>query len=265
MTNAPSRDPLFLNHLAFMHRHRGRVTEDKDGIHAIGPIASLQSWVPNSLGRSPPPACRAVRLAPWSGDAWPERLARMGFECSETLRYMELADTSRPIRGDQAVDVKRAADKPEALAFAKVQNAGFQTGDEEIDGWWRDYFRVQALNNLADPDQDMLLVCAGGEVVSCTLALRTPGVVGIYAVATLPDKRRRGFSGAALDHVRRRVVGEGGACIALQAMGGSYAHGYYERLGFIERYASQVWRLPEGASAWRAHPDGAGSSQCPRH
>ncbi len=104
---------------------------------------------------------------------------------------------------------------------------------------------------MSDPDQDFLLVIADAEAVSCTLALRSAGIVGIYAVATLPQRRKAGYSGAALEHVRKRVIADGGARIGLQAVAGSYAEGYYTRVGFEERYTSQVWRLPDTLPAWR--------------
>jgi GNAT superfamily N-acetyltransferase len=111
---------------------------------------------------------------------------------------------------------------------------------------------LQALKNVPDPDQDFLLVVAGQETVSCTLVVRSAGIAGIYAVATLPDRRKAGYSGAALEHVRKRVIADGGTRIGLQAAAGSYAEGYYRRLGFEERYGSQVWRLPDDVAAWRA-------------
>ena len=72
--------------------------------------------------------------------------------------------------------------------------------------------------------------------------VRTPGLSGVYAVATEPEYRRRGVSGAVLERVRRDALECGFPRLVLQALTDSYAERYYVKLGFLARYVSRVWR-----------------------
>ena len=230
----------FANHLAFLSRHRGLLEEDAGGTWINGRIPELTSWTPRADDSATPPACPAVRLAPWCGPHWDARLAGAGFARGETLVYMALADPTRPIPHDGSTRVEAVSDEAGSLEFARVQNLGFATGSSTVDAWWAGFFREQALVASRDPDQTLLLGRRGEVAVGTTLALRAAGVLGIYAVTTLPDQRRQGVSAALLDHVRRACAGPGR--IILQAMAGSYAEQYYARLGFNEVGRLSVWR-----------------------
>jgi GNAT superfamily N-acetyltransferase len=237
------RDQIFLNHLAFMDRHRGGLVQDRAGVEAIGPNAELTSWIPAADDSPLPPRCRAVRLAPWSGRGWTERLTAAGFSPAEKLSYMAVA---RPIESlETGVSIRRGSTKADAHAFAQVQSEGFLVGQSESNDWWREYFVENALRNIADPDQDFLLAGPEGRPVACMLVLRASGAHGIYAVATRPAERRQGYSAALLNHACQQAAARDDGPIVLQAMTGSYAERFYAERGFALRYHSQVWRLPE--------------------
>jgi GNAT superfamily N-acetyltransferase len=236
-------DDLFANHLLFMATHRGSVRLEDLDFHIQGPAPSLVSFVPGSPDSAVPENCPAVRLAPWSGgEAWDDRLEAQGYARAEALAYMELGDSNRPLTSADGIEVEVAQDARAAEAFAAIQAAGFATGDASIDDWWGPYFTDQARKNYNHPAQVFYLGRTEDQFVTCTLIVRTPGVSGIYAVATKPDFRKRGVSTAVLDRARLDALKAGFPRIILQAMRGSYAESYYGKLGFLTRYFSQVWR-----------------------
>jgi len=155
---------------------------------------------------------------------------------------MELADANKALveRGGASVEVARG--QAAADHFAAVQAAGFATGERASDDWWGAYFVEQARKNITHPAQRFYLGSLDGETVTCTLVVRTPGISGVYAVATRPQHRRRGASMAVLERVRSDAIRSGFSRIILQAVVGSYAYSYYAKLGFFTRYVSQVWR-----------------------
>jgi GNAT superfamily N-acetyltransferase len=233
-------DPLFANHLFFMANHRGSVRLEGRDVHVLGPIDELNSFVPGSPRSILPEGCRTVRLAPWSGD-WSAALAAAGFRPAEALSYRELADCGRPLSAVRDIEVRVVGDREEAQKFADIQAAGFAAG-EPGDAWWSAYFLTQAQRNFDHPGQVFYLGFAGAEPCACTVVCKAAGVAGVYAVATKPHFRRRGASAALLERARRDAVAADWPRLILQAVKGSYAEAYYARLGFFERFASQVWR-----------------------
>jgi GNAT superfamily N-acetyltransferase len=236
-------DDLFGNHLYFMACHRGSVRLQRNDFYVDGPTSELTSFVPGSIDARLPPDCPAIRLAPWSGgSAWDGPLERVGYQRAESLVYMELGNSHALIGNGATFRITLASDLVATAAFAGIQAESFATGDAVADDWWRSYFAEQAAENYRHPAQRFYLGWDTAHPVTTTLAIRTRGVTGIYAVATLPDHRRRGISAAVLDRARLDAVESGDSRLILQAMAGSYAESYYTRLGFMPRYTSQVWR-----------------------
>jgi GNAT superfamily N-acetyltransferase len=241
-------DALFANHLRFMAHHRGSVRRSGRDIHIEGPTEDLTSFVPGGEDSAVDAACPAVRVAPWSGDGWPDRLTSAGYVQAGVLSYMELANPFAAFAQSAPITVRLARDRAHAAAFADVQAAGFLSGDGEEERWWRRYFPEPALSNINEPNQRFYLGFSEGVAVASTLALRSSGVVGIYAVATVPACRRRGFATALLECARRDALEAGLSRIILQAHAGSDAESSYVRLGFFIRYQTPVWRRTTKAS-----------------
>jgi GNAT superfamily N-acetyltransferase len=236
-------DELFANHLFFMANHRGSVRLAGRDIHVDGPTDELTSFVPGSPESACPHAIPAVRIAPWSGEAfWSRALERAGLAAAERLVYMEYADRHARIRATPDVSVTVAGDIAAADAFAAIQSAGFATGEPAVDDWWRACFTEQARANLGRGEQRFYLGWRNGVPVTSTLAVQAFGVTGIYAVATVPEHRGNGASATVLERVRQDASACACARLVLQAVSGSYAERYYRNLGFAPRYSSQVWR-----------------------
>lgn len=229
----------FENHLAFIAAHRGGLSRDEKGITIESRAAGFSSWIPLLDDASVPPSCKAVRLAPWNGSNWRERLQGEGFAPGETLAYMSLPAAGFP--HSTSITVERAEGAEGARRFAEVQMAGFATGDAEVDRWWSAFFIEMATRNIGDDRQSFYLAPQDGEAAACALVVRAAGVAGLYAVATRPQQRGRGLAAALLARAARD---SGSGSIILQAMKGSYAEGYYARLGFVGLHELTVWRRP---------------------
>jgi len=231
----------FENHMQFLSTHRGKLRRDDDGLAIASQAEGFSTWTPFEHATAIPPDCPAVRLTPWSGPAWEQRLSDAGFQPAETLSYMQLGDLTRPIPANAAVQATIVASDDEARTFAKVQGEGFELGDSEGDRWWGRFFEEVALRNWSDADQTFHLAHINGEAAGTTLVVRSPGITGIYAVAMRPALHRRGVSATLLERVRRTALERGENAI-LQANRGSYAEHYYRKLGFETLRELAVWR-----------------------
>ena len=80
---------LLDNHLAFLAAHRGEVRRSATGIELVGESAEFSAWIPLSPSAELPAGTATVRLVPWSGEGWEERLTVAGFLPAEVLVHME--------------------------------------------------------------------------------------------------------------------------------------------------------------------------------
>ena len=234
-------DSNFRNHLAFLANHRGQLREGEHWVALDGEAPFLSFFAPTRDAAELPAGCAAVWTYPWAADEWPRRLARSGFAPAEQLAYMRL-DRLRAASSGFGGQIERIRTDAGAEEFARVQASGFLAEDSPNRAWWADCFQRKARENHARPDQQFLLARIGHEPAAVLLTVESATTVGIYAVATAPEHRRKGLSTALLARAVEDARAKGAQEVVLQVLAGSYAHGFYRKLGFEDEYMCQVWR-----------------------
>ena len=241
---------LLDNHLAFLAAHRGAVRRSAAGIEVVGESAEFSAWIPLSPSAELPAGTATVRLVPWSGEGWEERLTAAGFQPAEVLVHME-APVEPTVDAPVAGVVAAIETDEDAAGFAEVQSAAFLDEDEPDYDWWRQKFLELAVRNHRAPDQSLYLLRVDGDPASVTLLLRTGAVFGVYAVATKPTYRGRGLASALLAQARwdaaeaaRAARSEGAPRLTLQVVEGSDAERLYLKLGFRAAFRSPHFRRP---------------------
>jgi GNAT superfamily N-acetyltransferase len=227
---------LLDNHLAFLAAHRGQVRRSAAGIEVVGEANESSAWIPLTGEAELPERTATVRLVPWSGDGWEERLTAAGFEPAEILVHMEAPPES--VDGEPLPAITTEED---ARAFAEVQSAAFLDDDDPDIEWWRAMLREKAVKNYSAPEQSLYVLRVDGDPASVTLVLRSGPVTGIYAVATKPPYRGRGLASTLLDQARRDAAG---GRLTLQVVEGSDAERLYLKLGFRPAFRSPHFRRP---------------------
>jgi GNAT superfamily N-acetyltransferase len=237
----PDASALLENHLAFSAWHRGRVLRAPHAIRIESELPGFRCLLP----LTPEAGARlsdydTARLLPWTRIA-ESALAENGYAQSGGLVYMVLRELRRSISSAE-VGIERISDRPGMDAFTRVQAAGFLDGDrgEEFETWRK---RLGERNhaNLGHPRQVFYLARHRGHPAGVTLLLETDRIAGIYAVATLPECRKRGVSTALLARAVADARERGCAAVSLQAVQGSYAEAFYRRLGFETAFESPVF------------------------
>ncbi|GAB2598433.1 hypothetical protein GCM10027168_34280 [Streptomyces capparidis] len=228
------------NHFAFMAAHRGSLRRTATSIELVGTADFLSCWTPLAASAEVPESVRCVRAFPWNDPSWPGRLRDLGFTPAGRLSYMEAPVTPGRPGLPEGVDVAVVASDEDAVAFAETQAAGFLSPDDRDAGWWRALFRETALRNHADPAQTFYLLRRGGEPAAVGLTVAAGGVTGIYAVATSPRHRRRGFAGLLLERIRHDAHRRGETVLGLQVEVGSAAERLYLGAGFTRSFLSTI-------------------------
>ncbi len=180
-----------------------------------------------------------VRVTPLSAPpGWPDRLRARGWvETDEREVFMHLVGPLRAAR-NPTVEVRAATDAAGLRDVVTVQSAGFGGGAPS------EASLAGAQRNLARWDYRYLLATLDGVPVGAASARFQDGAVGIYGVATLERFRGRGVSTAILHAIVDEAQQRGCDLVFLSAMPGSYAEGFYTRLGFTPLFTIQTFELP---------------------
>ena len=238
----PEDAALLENHLAFTRWHRGTEEQDRLGIRIESTIPGFTGFIPLASVDAPGMAdlLRAyerVRLVPWSGVDEGD-LTAAGFAPAGALAYLTLADDAPARAGD--LDIEVVDDAAAMEIFTDVQVHGFGATGEEAHRWMG-WLGEANLRNLGHESQVFYVGRRNGEAAGVTLLLQTGSVGGIYAVATLPEHRRRGVSTALLRRAIDDARARGCQTFALQVAEGSDAHRLYLALGFREAFRSPMF------------------------
>lgn len=228
---------LLDNHLAFLSRHRGVVAETATGYMIQSERPEFTYAIALRDGEIEP-HLRVVHC-PLFGAATTARLEAQGFRRAAALRYMTRETTGDAPTSD--VEIMIATSRDDADVFADVQTRGFF--DDALDQtMWLPFMRDVARRNIGDDQQAFLIGKLEGQPAGVTLTVASEAVVGVYAVATPLESRRRGIASALLAAALRRAAARGFTTATLQVAVGSEAERLYSHLGFESRFLSEIWR-----------------------
>lgn len=233
---------LIENHLEFLATHRGEVTH----VHGAALVVSKAPGFTCAVLREALPereldailgAFDTARIVP-GGEANEPLLLARGYAPGAVLVYMELPEHERaPAVLHDSLRIEWVGDELGMADFTKAQVEGFVEDPEQQPVWYR-ILGDANLRNVGNAGQIFYIGYVGDEPAGVTLLVVTPGVAGIYAVATRPGFRRLGVSTTLLRHAVAEARSRSLA-VALQVMEGSHAERLYEKLGFRRAFVSR--------------------------
>lgn len=141
-----------------------------------------------------------------------------------------LGETPRPPA--VALEIRPITDPRSAQEFVRTMMVGFEGSPELLLPWAGGI----AARGRFPPGVHCYLGYVAGRPVASALRFTTPGVAGIYGVATLPEFRRRGF-GEALTR-RAALDGREEGCRQSYLQSSEMGRSVYERIGYraVEEY-----------------------------
>lgn len=245
-----SNEALLDNHLAFTALHRGEVQRSDTAIQIRSSLPGFTCVLP--LAGSEAAAIAALlsehnqaRLLPWT-PLDPVAIERHGYSPQGALSYMVLHELLNPTR-PPALEIERVTTAALMRTFTETQVRGFGSVGEDLERWNKWLGEIN-LRNLSHPDQTFLIGRLDGQPVGVTLLVFTGKTAGIYAVATLPEFRKRGVSTALLNNAVAQARERSCTTICLQVVAGSYAQSLYRSLGFKSVFDSAVYARKASAS-----------------
>lgn len=248
LTQLELQKSLLENHLAFAAFHRGKVMRQNGIIY-------IESSKPGVCWNIPEENANLIdviknhnmiRLLPWSSITEQE-LTEKGYCHTKGITYMVLKEpafftnfnsSSKP----NDIEINVVSDRKEMDLFTDIQTRGFLEEGESHEDWYA-WLGKYNQSNLGNPDQIFYIASIKGKPAGTTLLLMTEKVGGIYAVATLPEYRKKGVSTAILARAISDAKNKKCHTITLQAVTGSYAESFYGRMGFYTSFISPIYEL----------------------
>lgn len=232
---------LFENHLSFNSYHRGKVIRKNGAIYIESSHPAFQVAIPENATNLTEilENYNQVRLVPWS-TLQEQELNSMNLKPSYTLAYMILDTDFISGKAMEDLEIQTVSDEKGMDIFTEIQTRGFLKDDESYEDWYT-WLRKYNHKNLGNPNQIFYIGFIQGKPAGITLLLITEKIGGIYAVATLPEYRKRGISTAILKHATSFALAKGCDIIALQALHGTYAESLYTKLGFRTSFISPAF------------------------
>jgi GNAT superfamily N-acetyltransferase len=230
---------LLRNYLHFLNQHQGHVhcfddawcvdSDREEYRFAIpGPRSSISALVSRY----------ASFLLTEQNLKFEAPLTEMGFHSVGALNFLFLPAAEKITSAMGSAKVVKVAHEAEMETFSEVQARGFYELEPAYRKW-HSWLAAANQKNVGEEDQVFYLAYAGDEPAGVALAILDRSAAGIYGVTTLPGFRKRGVSTSILRSIvhdsREREV----EAIALQAVHGSYAEFFFQRLGFRSAFLAR--------------------------
>lgn len=156
-----------------------------------------------------------------------------------SLTYMVLTDKNSEFEINKEIIIKRSASLSDIEDFSIVQGKAFCEEEEEFNEWYP-WMREKNIKNLNDNTQNFYVAYEDGKPVGVTLSIYHKNIAGIYAVATLPEYRKKGISTTLIQRAVNDAISNNITTITLQTSTESYAHSLYRKLGFEDVFECSI-------------------------
>lgn len=156
-----------------------------------------------------------------------------------SLTYMVLNDEKTKWETSKKIITKRASTLSDIADFSIVQGKAFCETEEEFNEWYP-WMREKNIKNLHDDTQRFYVAYENEKPVGVTLCIYYKNIAGIYAVATLPEHRKKGVSTTLIQRAVDDAISNNMETITLQTSTESYAHSFYRKIGFEDVFECSI-------------------------
>lgn len=156
-----------------------------------------------------------------------------------SLTYMVLANEKAKRKINEKIIIKRANSLSNIEDFSVAQTWGFCEVEEKFNKAYS-WLRQKNIDNFDDNTQNFYVAYENEKPVGVTLCIYHNNIAGIYAVATLPEHRKKGISNTLIQRAVDDAISNNMTTITLQTATESYAHSFYKKLGFEDVFECSI-------------------------
>jgi len=240
MTNQQLLD----NRLQFITHHRDWL-EKLPGLHLYHSHRSFfkVAYLFDKMAIGNVPENFSLHVPDWLGIS-DQFLEKHSWKYSEAMNYMHLSGDADHWSCNPDVIIKQAKDDKTIRQLCRIQSQGFNEADWETSEWYPALLE-SSLKNYREIHHGFHAAYLGTEQIGVTVTYQNNETVGLYSVTTLAKYRKMGVSTTLMKAIIEQAKSQGIDLVTLQVMGGSYAEGFYKKLGFEHAFACRIFTKKE--------------------
>jgi len=235
--NLEYKQKILENHLYFLLKHRGLRESFEYGevIHSDKANFNIVFLLSNE-GVEKINKEYTVYLPDWV--TLSEQM-KLKYKKTGSLIYMVLADGEPEWEINKTINIMKVDTLSGIEDFSIVQGRGFCETEEEFNMGYP-WMREKNIKNFDESNQNFYVAYENGNPVGVVLCIYYKNIAGIYAVATLPEYRKKGISTTLIQRAVNDAIINNITTITLQTATGSYSHSLYKKLGFKDLFECSI-------------------------
>ncbi len=229
---------LLEHHIHFLSKHRGEreslehielIHSDKSAFNIAFPLLPESIEAINPMFR--------MYLPDW---IIPGEKTKVLWKKNGCLTYMHLPKHKNNWKTNNRLLVKKAGTVSHMEDFSLIQAKGFCETEDDFNEWYP-WMRQQNMDNFNDSNQSFYIAYENEKPAGVCLCINHNCITGIYAVTTLTESRQQGISTTIMKQVVSDAVKNNAPLITLQVSTNSYAHSFYQHLGFENVFNCEIF------------------------
>jgi len=229
---------LLEHHLYFLSTHRGNresleqvefIHSEKPSFNIAFPLSSESITTIGSMFN--------IYIPDWLNV---DKNKLIGWEKTGSITYMILSGMIDNWKTNNKISVREIGSTADMKNFSLIQGKGFcQTEDDFKE--WHPWMSEKNITNISDINQRFYVGYYDEKPLGVCLSIIHNNIIGVYAVATLPEYRKQGISATIMKQAIHEAQKSNIHSVTLQVMTNSYAHQYYKHLGFSDAFHCNIF------------------------
>ncbi|HEY9792350.1 MAG TPA: GNAT family N-acetyltransferase [Candidatus Obscuribacterales bacterium] len=238
---AIDHDRLHGNHLAFFATHRGEVVRNRCclAVKSERPEYQCAMLRAGCNVEHAKDESATIHVLPSALDQIPA-LEQLGYNHASGFSYMAFGADTSSWTVPSNVHVKKAATPADIEDFSRIQGLAF-AGEEHF-AEWHPFLHKWNSRNADKPEHRFYVGYVDGDAVGTCLALMHDRIVGLYAVGTLVNHRKKGIATVLMKQAVDDALADGCEIVTLQVVTDSYAESFYKKLGFNTEFQVRIFK-----------------------
>ena len=235
-----SKSNLLENRLEFITCYRDkRISEEGIELFYGEPPFFKNAFVFDEKAIPQVPAHFEMHIPDWVriGEAV---LKKNNWQKKDAMKYVWLNGTTDQWATNPSIQIVKIKNKKDLPLFCKTQSMGFNEKPIEKDPWYA-YICNSAGRNFGKGKSHFYVALLNDVPIGITLSFYHKNLAGIYSVTTIKEYRGMGASTSLMKKVVDDALKAEMKGITLQTMIGSYAEGFYEKLGFEDSFSMHIY------------------------
>ena len=151
----------------------------------------------------------------------------LSHKATTTCMIMQMTENYMSTFQTENIEIREVLTSNELQIKCAVEQVGFGASEQMAQNYYQTYMQSKFGPNTC---WHHYIGWQDGQAIAAAAVLLHQGVAGIYGIATLPEKRRKGVATVMMQHILREIARLSYTLVTLSST--EMSHGLYRRFGF---------------------------------